>query len=184
MIRYYITDRRQCDVVASIERNLARGVDWIQIREKDMSDRELAVLVRRAVALAQPYSTRILVNSRVDVALACGAHGVHLTSDSPAPSAYWPIVPRGFLIGVSCHDIAETRRAQQEGADFAVYGPVFTPLSKASHLPPAGLTGLADTCRAVAMPVLALGGVTWENAPACMSAGAAGVAGITLFQAA
>ena len=83
---------------------------------------------------------------------------------------------------MSCHSVEETRRAEEEGADFVVFSPVFAPLSKTSPLPPHGLDGLAQACRAVRIPVLALGGVTWSNAGSCVAAGAAGVAGITLFQ--
>ncbi len=182
MIRYYITDRRQCGLLQSLERNLALGVEWIQIREKDLADRELAALVRRALALPNPHGTRILVNGRADIALACGAHGLHLPTGSPAPSVFRPIATPGFLIGVSCHNTDQLRRAEREGADFAVYGPVFDPLSKLSRTAPVGLEGLANACRAVRLPVLALGGITWSQAQACVDAGAAGIAGITLFQ--
>lgn len=183
MIRYAITDRQQTpDLLATIRNNLADGVDWIQIREKDMPTRELAALVRAALALPNPRATRILVNTRADIAIACHAHGAHLTSDSPPPSEFRRIAPPGFLIGVSCHTESELIRAESEGADFAVYGPVFPPRSKAPTTPPIGLAGLAAGCQSVIMPVLALGGITTENAASCIEAGAAGIAAITLFQ--
>jgi thiamine-phosphate pyrophosphorylase len=180
--RYYITERRSAGGVESllgyVERAVADGVDAIQVREKDLPSRDLADLVRRVLDLG----ARVLVNSRVDVALACGAHGVHLPADSIAPSEWRTIVPRGFLIGVSTHSVEEVRRAESEGADFVVFSPVFEPLSKAAYGPPQGLARLAEAVAAVTIPVLALGGVTEENAGECLAVGAAGVAGISLFQ--
>lgn len=166
----------------SIAKNLAEGPDWIQIREKDLSARELFEMVQGALALPNPRGVKILVNSRVDVALAAGAAGVHLPAGSPAPQSWGEIVPQGFLIGVSCHSVDEVRRAEQEGADYVVLGPVFAPLSKPLSLPPLGLEELARAAAAAKIPVLALGGITRENAGKCGAAGAAGIAGISLYQ--
>jgi thiamine-phosphate pyrophosphorylase len=169
-------------LLAAISRNLAAGPDWIQIREKDLTGRELFELVRSVLVQPNPRGVKILVNSRIDVALAAGAAGVHLPAGSPAPSAWRSITPPGFLLGVSCHSADEVRAAQQEGADYALFGPVFAPLSKPLQSPPAGLSGLARAAAAAKIPVLALGGITRANASACIKAGAAGVAGISLFQ--
>ncbi len=171
MIRYCITD--SLDVA---RRAVGDGVEMIQIRAKELSARALATLVRAAVGL---QSSKILVNTRADVALACGAHGVHLPSHSISPAVIRKITPRGFLIGVSCHTIPELRAAESEGADFVVYGPVFASITKS--VTPIGLDALREAVSAVRLPVYALGGVTRENAPLCTQAGAAGVAGISLF---
>jgi thiamine-phosphate pyrophosphorylase len=173
MIRYCIADRAPRAV---------GNADWVQIRDKDLSGRELLELVRRVMALPDSHGVKVLVNTRVDVALAAGAAGVHLPAGSIAPSEWRAITPPGFLIGVSCHSLEDVLRAEAEGADYALFGPVFAPLSKTSDLAPRGLEGLRQAARAVKIPVLALGGITWENAAACVKGGAAGVAGITLFK--
>jgi thiamine-phosphate pyrophosphorylase len=167
------------DVIAL---NLERGVEWIQIREKDLPARELFHLVQDALALPNPHGSRILVNTRFDVALSAGAGGVHLPAGSPPPEKLRPLAPSGFLMGVSCHTVEEVRVAEQEGADYVVFGPVFAPRSKTSPLAPRGLDGLGRAANSVRIPVLALGGVTADNAEECVHAGAAGIAAIFLFQ--
>ncbi len=184
MIDCYITDRhalRGETLLDSIARNLRNGVTWIQIREKDLSARDLFNLVRSAMALPNPHATKFIVNTRVDVALAAGADGVHFPAGSPEPKRWRGITPPGFLLGVSCHTVEEVAAAQLEGATYAALAPIFTPISKTSTLPPHGTDGLARAAARVQIPVLALGGITRENSPSCVGAGAKGVAGISLY---
>jgi thiamine-phosphate pyrophosphorylase len=163
--------------VAGLE---SAGVDLVQIREKSLSTRELVHVV--AACLVNCRRIRLLVSARVDVALACGAHGVHLPGDSPPASAWRAIVPPGFLIGASCHSTGDARSAQLGGADFVVAAPVFDPLSKEAYRQALGIEELRRICHTVTLPVFALGGITRQNALECLAAGAAGVAGITLYR--
>ncbi len=172
MKRYCITD--SLEVAARAARN---DVDMLQIRAKQLSARDLDSLVRTVMRVAR--NSQVLVNTRTDIALACGAHGVHLPAGSMSPGTIRRIAPAGFLIGVSCHTIYELQAAEREGADFAVYGPVFPSVTKS--LAPMGIEAFREAVASVRLPVYALGGVTAENAPQCIQAGAAGVAGISLF---
>ena len=172
MKRYCITD--SLDIASSAA---AAHVDMIQIRAKELPTRALIELVLDVVS--QAGGSKILVNTRADVAIACAAHGVHLPAGSIAPQLLRRITPPEFLIGVSCHTIEELRTAEREGADFAVFGPVFPSPTKPVN--PIGLQAFQDSVGRVRIPVYALGGVTLENAPQCIQAGAAGVAGISLF---
>ena len=167
MRRYCITD--SLDVV---RRAFDLGAELIQIRAKELSARDLLRLSEQAVAIA---GARVLVNTRTDIALLCGAGGVHLPANAPVPRR---IAPAGFLIGASCHTIGELQTAESEGVDFAVYGPVFDSPGKG---PAIGLDALRDAVRSVRLPIYALGGITEENAPFCAEAGAYGIAGIRFF---
>lgn len=198
MLLCYITDRtkfpgdenaRQRALFVKIAEASRAGVDLIQLREKDLSTRELEALARAAVHVVRENSwepaTRLLINSRSDIALACDADGVHLRSKDISPPDVRTIwIDAGNssspLVSISCHTVAEVARAASDGADFAVFAPVFE-----KRDPPettaVGLDQLREACRQK-IPVLALGGVTLENAAACIDAGAAGIAAIRLFQ--
>ncbi|HVC20681.1 MAG TPA: thiamine phosphate synthase [Vicinamibacterales bacterium] len=189
-----VTDRRRLPVVPEDEASrqdalidqvaaAARaGVDLVQVREPDLEAGALAALVSRAVAAAGP-ATRIVVNERVDVALAAGAHGVHLRAASMDAARVRGITPPGFLIGRSVHGAAEARRvAAAGGLDYVLLGTVFPSRSKPDGHPVVGTAVLAETVRAVDLPVLAIGGVTIETAAEVAQAGAAGLAAIGLFQ--
>jgi thiamine-phosphate pyrophosphorylase len=185
ILRCHITDRKLAGgipcLLEVIARNLQAGVEYVQLREKDLPPRELYELAKAALALPNPHGSRFLINGHVDVALAVGAQGVQLPSGSLAPSLYRSYVPERFVIGVSCHSLAEVQRAAAEDADFALFSPVFDPLSKGAYGPAAGLGRLREVTK-LRLPVFALGGITWERIALCEAAGCAGVAGITLFQ--
>ena len=204
MFLYYITDSRQ---LASEYKERARllleciqaaanaGVDAIQLREKDLSARELSELairvadIIRAASTQRKSKTQLLINSRVDVATVCGADGVHLRSDDISAADARAVLMKGGVatptIAVSCHTMQEVELAEGHGADFAVFGPVFGKVGV--NRAALGIAGLRQACQErrsakPPMPVLALGGIDLSNARECLEAGAAGVAGIRLFQ--
>lgn len=159
---------------------LEAGVDAIHIREPWFSGSELESLVREVVRLAAGTPTRVLVNDRIDVALACGANGAHLRGDSPAPSAVRAIVPQGFLLGRSVHDVGDAR-AVARWVDYLIAGTVWSTASKAADHQLIGLDGLHEIVKAVDVPVLAIGGITLERLRLVSDVGAAGAAAIGLF---
>jgi thiamine-phosphate pyrophosphorylase len=182
---YYITDRKRLRgilLAECIRRTIQRGVDFVQIREKDLEDGALFDLTRRALHFARGTECRILVNGRADIALAAGAHGVHLPSRGLQVSDIRPWVPRDFLIGVSVHALPEIRRACAQGADYLLLGHIFPTESKAGFGLPLGLRRLKNACSVSSVPVFGLGGIKAELAESVLNAGAAGIAGIGLFQ--
>lgn len=172
--------------VEKITKASAAGCQLIQIRERDLPARPLCQMTREAIEAARPFGARVLVNDRLDVALASGADGVHLRSTSLPVDAVRQVRDQrslgSFLIGVSTHSLVEAQLAEERGATFLVTGPVFSPTSKTIDGPPMGLDRFEKICQRVSLPVFALGGVGKENCREIMSAGAAGVAAIGLFQ--
>ena len=200
MILCYVTDRHLLSESGSADAQVeelfgriawaaAAGVDWIQIREKDLSAGELVEVARKAVAETKRVDggSRVIVNDRIDVALAADAAGVHLGSSSvPVEKTVdWlrqGNAPEDFLVGVSCHAISEAIAAEKARASYVFFGPVYETPSKKDFGPPQGIEKLREVCKAVRIPVLAIGGITEENAGECVRAGAAGIAGIRMFQ--
>ena len=155
------------------------GAHLIQIRERQLDDRNLTAVVARSVVAVRDTRARVIVNDRLDVAVACGAHGVQLRSDSFPAGRGRAITPPGFLIGRSIHSAAEVAAAG-DAVDFLIFGTVFATASKPGRTP-AGTSGLAEAVRATAIPVLGVGGVTAGNAADVARTGAAGIAAIGLF---
>jgi thiamine-phosphate pyrophosphorylase len=182
---YYITDRQICPIplLDNIKRAIEAGVDFIQIREKDLSARELLSLARSAREMKRGHETRILVNDRLDVALAADLDGIHVSQNSiPAHQIHDKLTKPDFLIGVSTHSLEEVKAAQSQRANFATFGPVFFTPSKAAYGEPVGLGALNKVCEFVRIPIFALGGVDKNNYLECLLNGASGVAAIRLFQ--
>ena len=169
-------------VVALVRAATAARVSLIQLREKNLTARALFDLTVRCAAITRGTDTRLLVNDRADIARAAHADGVHLTTRSIEASVIRRTFGMDFLIGVSTHTLAEARAARDGGADFAVFGPIFDTESKRAYGSPVGVESLREAAQALSpFPLIALGGVTLENAPDVFSAGAKGVAAIRLF---
>jgi len=173
-------------LLARIEQAAKAGVDWIQLREKDLSGKQLAGLAREAARVAAGASA-ILINDRMDVACAVQAAGVHLGEHSLPVGEATRFVQerragRDFLVGASVHSLEAAQKAEQEGANYVIFGPVYATPSKAAFGPPQGLESLRQVCGALTIPVLAVGGITLENARDSLQAGASGIAAIRLFQ--
>ena len=185
-LAYYITDRHSgsLPILQHIQQAIDASVDLIQIREKDLATQALLELSSRALELAKGSRTRVLVNDRVDVALAGDLDGVQLGHHSvETDTVRKHLSERTLLVGASVHSMTEFLNAAA-GASFVTLGPIFTTPSKSAYGPPLGLKLLERVCQCASIPVFALGGVGLENYRSCLSAGAAGVAAIRLFQTA
>jgi thiamine-phosphate pyrophosphorylase len=162
---------------------VAAKVSLIQLREKHLTACVLYELAVRAAKITQASQTQLLVNDRADIASAAGADGVHLTTQSLRADVIRATFGPSFLIGVSTHSLEQARKARDNDADFAVWGPVFATESKRVYGEPQGVAKLAEVVRALApFPILALGGVNLDNLTECFEVGARGIAGISLFQ--
>ena len=180
-LAYYITDRQSCSlpILQQIQQAIDASVDLIQIREKDLATRPLLELASRALELAKGSRSKILINDRVDIALAGKASGVHLGQEDMPLFYARALLGHSRLIGISVSTIVEAHRAEQEGADYIGVGPVFPTSTKDCGRPPLGLDGLRKIRQAVGIPILAIGGVNAANARETMDAGADGLAVIS-----
>ena len=193
----YVTDGnslgakdRVRNVLERVRAAVQTGVDWVQIREKSLPARELLFLARDAVDAGRelrPGEARVVVNDRLDVAIASGAAGVHLGGESlPAREVTgWcrgGNAPADFSVGASCHSVEQAHEAENAGANYIFFGPIFDTPSKRAFGSPQGIPKLAEVCREVRIPVIAIGGINLENTEECLRAGAAGIAAIRLFQ--
>lgn len=175
-----VTDRRRRPPVEQAREAAEAGVDIIQVRERDLDARALCALVRDVVRVTRGSRARVVVNDRLDVALAAGADGVHLRGDSIPPARARSLAPAGFLLGASVRTEAEAVEAAR-WCDYLVAGTVFPTNSKPGMTAFLGLAGLASIAKAVSVPVLAIGGVSVDRAADVAAAGGGGVAAIGLF---
>jgi len=176
---YLVTDRhatRGRRLPDLVECCLQAGLRAVQLREKDLGARELLALARELRILTSRHGARLLVNDRIDVAMAAGADGVHLPSEALPPDVARPLIGPARLLGVSTHSASEAEVAERAGADFVLFGPVYDTPAKRRYGAPQGLAALAEVCRRVSLPVVAIGGVTAAHVPELRAAGAAGIA--------
>ncbi|HHJ64339.1 MAG TPA: thiamine phosphate synthase [Aquifex aeolicus] len=178
---YAITDRRKfrAGFTTALEGILRRNVKMIQLREKDLGGRELYSLARQARELTEQYGALLLINERLDIAVAVGADGVHLPEKGLPPGVVKDLFPH-LLVGYSAHSLEGVLYAQKEGADFVTLSPIFRTESH-PEAEPLGLEELKRVSAKVNVPIYALGGVTQERIELCLKNGAYGVAGITMF---
>jgi thiamine-phosphate pyrophosphorylase len=181
-----ITDRFLCpqqDLVPSLELALTAGVKGVQLREKDLTARQLLALASGLTSVCARFGAKLLINERADIAAITGADGTHCTARSlPATIIKNSIIP-GKLVGVSTHSMKEARNAQAGGADYIVFGPVYETASKLRFGNPRGLDSLREVCAEIGIPVLAIGGITPARADECLQNGAYGVAVISAILA-
>ncbi len=183
---YLITDRRQVpggDLVKAVRAALAGGVRAVQLREKDLPARDLLALARQLRALTRGFGAQLLINDRLDVALAAEADGVHLAGGSLPVAEARALLGPDRLIGVSTHHRAEVASAAGQGADFVTFGPVYHTPSKARYGSPVGLDRLREACAACPLPVFALGGVKHDRIADILNCGTHGIAMISAILA-
>jgi thiamine-phosphate pyrophosphorylase len=180
---YLITDRKQTykqrRLVDTVEELLQAGIRMVQLREKDLTAAELYPLARDLRLLTHKYNALLMINDRIDIAQAVGADGVHLGGHSLPIKKTREILGSDALIGVSTHSMLEAKSAQNQGADFITYGPVFFTRTKAPFGPPVGVNSLQMVCNYCKVPVYALGGVKIDNTVEAMNSGAYGVSMIS-----
>ncbi len=184
---YLITDRHRIasghTLLSAVDAALQGGVKAVQLREKDLSAAELLPLAREMRVLTRQHGARLLINDRIDLALAVQADGVHLGGHSLPTDIARELVGPDLLIGISTHTHDEIRAAERQGADFITFGPVYATPSKAAFGLPQGLHALSEACRVSCLPVFALGGITSSRVPEVRRAGAKGIALISAILA-
>lgn len=177
-----VTDRHQTNgrpLVPLLQRVLTAGIAAIQLRERDLSVRELLTLAREVQAVTASYRSQLLINDRIDVALALEGIGVHLRSNSLPVSVARQLLGAGRLLGVSVHGVEAARQAESQGADYIVLGPIYETPSKQMFGPPLGIHTLEKACSLVRIPIIGIGGVTAARVREMRRAGAFGAAVIT-----
>jgi thiamine-phosphate diphosphorylase len=185
--RHFVTDRRRAglsldDLIVRAARAASAGVDVIQVREPDLSDRELCALVRSILRVSGGSPARVLVNDRPDIAMAAGAAGVHLRGDAAPASRVRTLTPEGFFIGRSVHTLEDVDAAAAGGGcDYLLFGTVFSSSGKPPGHPVAGLAALRAACARSPLPVIAIGGMDEGRAHLVRDAGAAGFAAVSMF---
>lgn len=181
---YLITDRKLTeDLFWVVEEALKAGVKALQVREKDLSSRELVNLSERLYEIARRYKAMVFINDRIDIAISMGLDGVHLGVNSIPVDVVRKKWGRELLIGVSTHSLEEALEAQAGGADFITFGPVYETPSKIKYGPPKGIEALKEVCSRVSIPVFAIGGININNTREVLDAGAYGVALISAIMA-
>lgn len=185
---YLITDRKGLDknipLTAAVREALSGGVKAVQLREKDLGTRELLKQAYKMRKITDTYNAKLFINDRLDIALAVGADGVHLTRNSIPVDAVKKTVRNKLLVGVSTHSLKEVREAEKGGADFITFGPVYMTPSKKKYGAPAGVEALKRVCSRSGIPVFALGGVKTDRIKNVKKAGAYGVSMISeIFRA-
>lgn len=185
--RYYlITDRKLCKplpLTEVVDQACRQGIKAVQLREKDLGGKALFSLAGEIREITRKWNAKLFVNDRADIALAVGADGVHCRETSMNPGDVKQL-DDSRTVGASVHSLESARKAQRDGADFLLFGPVFYTASKAGYGSPQGVSQLRRTAKAVNIPVFAVGGVTSARAVKCRTAGAYGVAGISSIMSA
>jgi len=174
-----ITDSTQVggrSLPSLVRQAVGAGLPAVQLRERDLSTRELLTLAQEVQSITSSHAVPLIVNDRADLTMALDLQGVHLRSDSLPPLPVRQLIGPRRLIGVSTHSVEDVRHANRSGADYVLFGPIFETPSKRSFGPPLGLTLLADACRQSSIPVLAIGGITCQRVRDIRLAGAYGVA--------
>jgi len=174
-----VSDRHQTgsrSLLSVLKQSAEAGVPAIQLRERDLPTPEVLVLARTLQSITAAHAIPLLINDRVDLVVALNLDGVHLRANSLPVSAARRLVGEYRLVGISTHSAEEVRRANQDGADYVVFGPIFDTPSKRPFGPPVGLDALTDVCRQSTIPVFAIGGITSARVRDVRRAGAHGVA--------